>query len=76
MRSHLQKIQSKMDWKCDLSGRAPALQVQSPEFKLHLTGEKKTKKNVSTQIIRAPGDHSFISLGTVLLGEELRILSP
>jgi hypothetical protein len=44
MRSHLQKIQSKMDWKCDLSGRAPALQVQSPEFKLHLTGEKKNKK--------------------------------
>jgi hypothetical protein len=29
-----------------LSGRAPALQVQSPEFKLYPTKKKRKKKNV------------------------------
>jgi hypothetical protein len=26
-----------MDWRCGLSGRAPALQEQNPEFKPNLT---------------------------------------
>jgi hypothetical protein len=29
-----------MDWKCGLSGRASALQTQSPEFKLQSNPEK------------------------------------
>jgi hypothetical protein len=32
-KTHLQNNQSKMDWRCDSSGGAPALQVQSPEYK-------------------------------------------
>jgi hypothetical protein len=30
---HLQNNQRKMDWRCGPSSRAPALQVQSHEFK-------------------------------------------
>jgi hypothetical protein len=30
---HIQNNQSKMYWSCDSSCRAPAMQVQSPEFK-------------------------------------------
>jgi hypothetical protein len=40
-RPHLQNNQSKMDWSCG-SSKAPALQVQSPEFKPR--SHKKTKK--------------------------------
>jgi hypothetical protein len=34
--------QSKMDWRSDSRGGAPALQVQSPEFKLQSHTKKKT----------------------------------
>jgi hypothetical protein len=38
--------QSKMDWRCDSSGRAPALQVQSPEFKAQSHLKTKQNKNL------------------------------
>jgi hypothetical protein len=46
-RPSLQNNQSKMDWKCDSSSRAPVLQVHSPEFQLksHQNKKKKKKKN-------------------------------
>jgi hypothetical protein len=37
--------QSKMDWRYGSSGRTPALQVQSPEFKPHFYERKKEKKS-------------------------------
>jgi hypothetical protein len=42
--SHLQNNQSKMDWRCCSSSRAPTLQAQSPEFKhqFHQTKPSKT----------------------------------
>jgi hypothetical protein len=33
-----------MDWRCSSSGRAPALQVQSPEFKSQSHQEKRKGK--------------------------------
>jgi hypothetical protein len=47
---HLQTNQSKMDWKCGSSSRAPALQIWSPEFKPHFhqinkIGHKSSKPN-------------------------------
>jgi hypothetical protein len=42
MRPHLQSKQIKMDWRYGSSSREPALQVQSPEFKLE--SHKQTKR--------------------------------
>jgi hypothetical protein len=33
-----------MDWKCGSSGRKPALQARSPEFKLQSHKKKKERK--------------------------------
>jgi hypothetical protein len=41
----LQNNKSKMDRKCGSKGRAPDLQVQSPEFKPHSHQNKSTGKN-------------------------------
>jgi hypothetical protein len=41
MRPHLQNIQSKMAWRCGSRSRVPALQAQSPEFKLHYHQKRK-----------------------------------
>jgi hypothetical protein len=38
--------QSKMDWICGSSSTAPALQVQSPEFKSKYHKEKQTNKKL------------------------------
>jgi hypothetical protein len=43
-RPHLQNNQSKMDWGCGSSSRAPALQVQSLEFKPQSQERKKERK--------------------------------
>jgi hypothetical protein len=41
--THLQNNQSKIDWRCGSTGRAPALQVQSPELKPQSNQKKKKK---------------------------------
>jgi hypothetical protein len=44
-RLHLQYNQSKMDWRCESSGREPDLKVGSPKFKLQFHQKQtKTKK--------------------------------
>jgi hypothetical protein len=42
---HLQNDQSKVDWRCGSSGRTPALQVWSPEFKTKSYWKKKNQSN-------------------------------
>jgi hypothetical protein len=44
MRPHLQNNQSKMEWRCDSSFRAPPWQAQSPEFKPQSRQNKKKKR--------------------------------
>jgi hypothetical protein len=43
--THLQDKQARMDWKCDSSDRAPALQAWSSEFKLHAHQRKKKERH-------------------------------
>jgi hypothetical protein len=48
--------QSKMDWRCGSSGRAPALQVQSPEFKFtHTHTHTQTKPSFLEHFKVLPG---------------------
>jgi hypothetical protein len=39
-----------MDWRSDSSGKAPPLQVQSPEFKSQTLPEKQQKKGKAKRI--------------------------
>jgi hypothetical protein len=45
VRLHLQNNHSKMNWRCDSSGRAPAYQMWSPEFNLQIHQNEKKMKN-------------------------------
>jgi hypothetical protein len=48
---HLQNNQSKMDWRCGSSSKAPDLQARSPEFKLQSHQKiKTTTKNGLPQL--------------------------
>jgi hypothetical protein len=40
---HLQNNQSKMDWRCDSSGRVPGLQVKKPSAQTPIPPKKKKK---------------------------------
>jgi hypothetical protein len=44
LRPYFQNNQSKKDWRCGSTGKAPALHVQSPEFKLQSQKKKKRKR--------------------------------
>jgi hypothetical protein len=44
MRPHLKDNQRKTDWRCGSSHRAPALQVQNPEFKPQSHRKKEGRK--------------------------------
>jgi hypothetical protein len=50
-----------MDWRCGSSGRAPALQVQNPEFKRQSHQQNKTKtKNKPTLITAIHHQNTFV----------------
>jgi hypothetical protein len=48
---YLQNNQTKMDWKYGSSSRAPALQVQSLEFKSSSTKKKKKRKRILLKML-------------------------
>jgi hypothetical protein len=46
-RTYLKNNQCKKSWGCGSSSRAPAQQVQRPEFKLQYCQKKKKKRNIN-----------------------------
>jgi hypothetical protein len=51
---------AKWDWKCGSSGRVPALQMRSPEFKPHYQ-KKKEKKRKKRKKEQVPIDTSLLT---------------
>jgi hypothetical protein len=67
MRTHPQNNQSKVDWRCSSSSRAPALQVQRPELKLQYCQKNNKKANLSTAVrVLAPKFHFLASHSRIL----------